>query len=213
MHMNISRNQTVMIAAAVLVIILLAAFGAAKMADSKEQSAAKAINDMYNEAFIPVKSTVSTFGNEFKITVQSEQTKNVYDFDVNGDDITGTYYNENVNIELAQIIETASKGLALVNAKMPNLTEATALSEVDIEEIDAMLISQKEIDDSTAEQIEKFLQEAVGNVPITLDVLVVENETDYSGVTFEIKNYFQLSSVTKDSFTSLKYEEQHFEFK
>lgn len=213
MHMNISRNQTVMIAVAVLVIVLLAAFGAAKMADSKEQSAAEAINDMYNEAFIPVKSTVSTFGNEFKITVQSEQTKNVYDFDVNGDDITGTYYNENVNIELAQIIETATKGLALVNAKMPDLTEATALNEVDIEEIDAMLISPKGIDDSTAEQIAKFLQEAVGNIPITLDVLVVENETDYSGVTFEIQNYFQLSSVTKDSFTSLKYEEQHFEFK
>lgn len=212
MQMNISRNQTVIIAAIVLAVILFVAFGAAKLVDNKEKNAAETISKQYNEEFIPVKSGAGLFGDNFDITVQSEKSKSVYDFDVKGEVISGTYYNENINVDLSKLIQSKMKSFAMVNAKMPLLTEEKPVRDVGIEEISAILITQSKLDNSSAEDIAAILREAAGDVPITLDVLVVENAEDYNGVTFEIENFFQRSSVTKDSFNSLDFDEQQFTF-
>lgn len=210
--MNISRNQAVISACVVLAIILLGAFIAAKMTDNKEQEVAKTITEMYQEEFIAVNSTASLMSNIFDVTVQSEQTKNVYNFHVAGDSIQGNYYNENVNMELNKLIESTTKSFAMVNAKMDKLDQPATISEAGIQEISAIIIAPKEMEEATANEIAEAIRKETGPIPIQFEILIVENETDYNGVTFEIKNYFQRSSVTKSSFGDLKYEEQVFEF-
>ena len=210
--MNFTRNQTVIAAAIVLAIILLGAFSAAKMTDNKEKEAAETLTEMYGEDFTPVNSDASLMSNIFDVTVQSEETKNVYDFHVSGDSIQGNFYNENVNIELNKLIESYTNSFAMVNAKMDKLEQPATISEAGIQEISATIIALKAIDDETASKIAEVIQKETGPIPIRFEILIVENEADYNGVTFEIKNYFQRSNVTKSSFGSLKYEEQVFEF-
>lgn len=210
--MNLTRNQAILVATIVLVIISLGAFALAKMTDQKEKDAARNISDMYGETFIAVNSNASLMSNQFTVTVQSEQTNNVYAFEVAGDAIDGRFYNENVNIELNQLIESFTNSLAMVNATMPKLDQPATLSDAGIEKIDALIITPKAWDEQLAAQIAVAIQKETGPVPIQFQLLIVEDETDYEGVTFEIKNYFQRSTVTKESFNSLKFKEQQFEF-
>lgn len=210
--MNITRNQAVIAAVIVLILILLGAYGAAKSTDNKEKDAAESISDMYGESFTPVNSDASLMSNIFTLTVQSEETKNVYEFDVAGNSVEGNFYNENVNIELNKLIESYTKSFAMVNAKMPKHDQSTTISDAGIKELTALIISPKVWDEQLAGQIAEAIKKETGPIPITFEILIVDDENEYDGVTFEIKNYFQRSTVTKSSFNSLKYEEQEFKF-
>lgn len=210
--MNISRNQAVIWASVVLALILLGAFAAAKMTDNKEKNYAEKISDMYNETFIPVNSNASLFDNNFDLTVQSEETNNVYKFYIHDEQIESNFYMENVNLELNKIIEDVTESFAMTKALMPKYDQPITAPEAEIEGIEVLLITQKTLKETTAKEISEKLKAVTGDVPISLEVIAVENEEDYNGVTYEIKNYFQRSSVTKSSFESLDYKDQTFEF-
>lgn len=210
--MNISRNQAVIWASVVLGLILLGTFTAAKMTDDKEKSYAEKISDMYNEEFIPVNSNASLFGNKFDLTVQSGKTKNVYQFQIDDEQIEGNYYVENVNLELNKIIEDVSDSFAMTKASTPKYDQPISAQEAEIEAIEVLLITKKTLKETKAKEIAEKLKAVAGDVPIVLEVIAVENEADYNGVTYEIENYFERSSVTKSSFESLDYKDQTFEF-
>ncbi|MFF5997086.1 hypothetical protein AAGS61_20480 [Lysinibacillus sp. KU-BSD001] len=209
-----TRKKILTLASLILVVIVAGILTLTTTASKKEQEAIDTLNEMYNEDFTVAQSTAAKnpFSNDLKVTVQSLNTRAIYDFEVKDGEIFGEYYAENVNIELNKLIEQRINGLAMTNAHLTGVTEAISYANAPIEKLDIKLITNEAVTEEKAQEIASLLQTDLGDVAIQLDALVVEDENDFNGVTEEIQTYFQLSTITLDSFENLDYELQTFSF-
>ena len=209
-----TRRKILISASLVLICIVGVILALALTASKKEDDALRTLNDMYDEDFIVAKSTTGNnpFNKNFTLTVQSLNTKAVYDFDIKDGAITGDYYAENVNIELNKLIEQRIDGLAMTDAHVEGLTEAVSLKDAAIETVDILLITNQVVTNEKANEIANLLTKEIGEVPIHLDSLVVKDDSDFDGVITEVQTYFQLSTVELNSFENLDYEYQTFSY-
>ncbi|WP_431026970.1 hypothetical protein [Lysinibacillus sp. LZ02] len=209
-----TRKKILTLASLILVVIVAGILTLTTTASKKEKEAIDTLNEMYNEDFTIAQSTAANnpFSNDFKVTVQSLNTRAVYNFEVRDGEIFGEYYAENVNIELNKLIEQRIKGLVMTNAHLAGITEAISYQNTNLEKLDIKLITNEAVTDEKAQEIASLLQTEVDDVAIQLDVLIVEDSNDFNGVTEEIQTYFQLSTITVDSFENLDYKLQTFSF-
>lgn len=209
-----TRRKIIVSASLVLVCIVGVILTLALTASSKEDDALHTLNEMYNEDFIVAKSTAGNnpFNKNFTLTVQSLNTKAVYDFYIKDGVITGDYYAENVNIELNKLVEQRIDGLAMTNAHVEGLTEAISLKDANIETVDILLITNETVTDEKANEIANLIKKEIGEVSINLDSIVVKDNSDFNGVMAEVQAYFQLSTVELNSFENLDYEHQTFSY-
>jgi len=209
-----TRRKILLSASLVLICIIGVILTLAFTSSSKEKDAIHTLNEIYDEDFIVAKSTVGNnpFNKNFTLTVQSLNTKAVYDFDVKDDSITGNYYAENVNIELNKLVEQRIDGLAMANTYVEGLTEAVSLKDANIETVDLLLITNKVVTDEKAQEIANLLKKEIGEVSINVGSLVVKDDSDFNGVLAEVQAYFQLSTVELNSFENLDYEHQIFSY-
>ena len=209
-----TRRKILLSASLVLVCIVGVILTLTLTASNKEKDAIHTLNEMYNEDFTVAKSTAGNnpFTKNFALTVQSLNTNAVYDFDIKDGTITGNYYAENVNIELNKLIEQRIDGLAMTNAHVEGLTEATSYKEATIETVDILVITNEALTDQKVDEITNLIKTEIGEVSVNLDVLVVKDDRDFNGVIAEVETYFQLSTVNLDSFENLDYEHQTFSY-
>ena len=209
-----TRGKILLSASLILVVIFSVILTLIFTALNKEKDAIHTLNEMYDEDFIVANATKrkKPFIKDFKVTVQSLNTKAVYDFDIKDGAITGDYYAENVNIELNKLVEQRIDGLAMTNTHIEGLTEAVSLKDANIETVDILLITNDIVTDEKAQEIANLLKNEIGDVSIHLDSLVVKDASDFNGVMAEVQTYFQLSTVELNSFENLEYEHQTFSY-
>ena len=209
-----TRRKIILSSSLILICIVGVVLTLALLTSNKEENAIHTLNEMYNEDFTVTKSTAGNnpFTKNFTLTVQSLNTNAVYDFVIKDGSITGNYYAENVNIELNKLIEQRIDGLAMTNAHIEGLTEATSYKEVTIETIDILVITNEALTDQKVDEITNLIKTEIGEISVNLDVLVVKDNRDLNGVIAEVETYFQLSTVDLDSFENLDYEHQTFSY-
>ena len=209
-----TRRKIILSSSLILICIVGVVLTLALLTSNKEENAIHTLNEMYNEDFTVTKSTAGNnpFTKNFTLTVQSLNTNAVYDFVIKDGSITGNYYAENVNIELNKLIEQRIDGLAMTNAHIEGLTEATSYKEVTIETIDILVITNEALTDQKVDEITNLIKTEIGEISVNLDVLVVKDNRDLNGVIAEVETYFQLSTVDLDSFENLDYEHQNFSY-
>lgn len=197
-----------------LVFISLLIFVPAKLADNKEQEAARALETMYGEAFVVTKSNAlqNLFSDAFELTVQSQNSSIVYDFTVQGDEFLGDYYTEQLHVQVAQLVEDQIEGLVLAQTDVEGLTELVSLQEAEISKASLMFLANNELTPDKVQNVVDELRTTLGPVTVVVDVLIVDDEEAFTGVTYEIEHFFQKSTITKDSFDGLTYREQTYSF-
>lgn len=210
--MTFTRKQFVISTSIVLAILAIIVFVPAYIASSKEKQATEKLSDLYQEDFVMAKSTASIFSSNFELTVQSNDSNIVYDFEVQGDQFTGKYYEENVNVQINELLNQQVDGLVMTNAQIEPLTKPSTYKEAIIENITVRMIVPKPLTENAAAEIAQTLKAEVADVPVQVETFVVEDERDYEGVSFEVIHFFQLSSITAKSFGDIAFEMQQFDF-
>lgn len=212
--MTMYRKTIVIGIAVALAVISLLVFVPAKLADNKEQEAARALEAMYGETFAVTKSNAlqNLFSDTFELSVQSQKSSIVYDFTVRDDEILGDYYTEQLHAQVAQLLEGSVDGLVLAKTDVEGLTELVNLQEAEISNVSLMLLTNNELTPDKVQNIVDALRKTLGPVAVVVDVLVVDDEEAFTGVTYEIEHFFQKSTITKDSFDGLTYSEQTYSF-
>lgn len=210
--MTFTKKQVIISTSIVLVIISLIIFLPAHFGASKEDRAAEQLSEIYQEDFVVAKSTVSVFSDEFDLTVQSTDSKIVYDFHVQGDQFTGNYYEENINVEINELLKPQINGLVMTNAQMEPLTKPSSYKDAKIENLKVGIILPKPLTENDAAAMAQFLKAEVADVPVQVETYVVENERIYEGLTFEVMQFFPLSSITAKSFGDIAFDIQQFDY-
>ncbi|MEK4424291.1 fucose permease [Solibacillus sp. FSL K6-1523] len=210
--MTFTRKQVVMSTSIVLAILAIIVFVPAFIASSKEDQATEKLSELYQEDFVMAKSTASIFSSNFELTVQSNGSEIVYDFDVQEDKFTGKYYEENINVQINELLKQQIDGLVMTDAQMQPLTENSTYKEVNLENITVRMILPKSLTENAAAEIARTLKAEVADVPVQVETFVVEDERDYEGVSYEVIQFFQLSSITAKSFGDIAFDQQKFEF-
>lgn len=212
--MTLNRKSIVAGIILVLTIITILVFIPAKFADNKENEAVQALSALYKDDFVVTKSTAlkQLFSPNFELTVQSKISGIVYDFILEEGNFIGDYYSEQLNVEVAELVAREIDGFVMAKTDVQALPEKTSINGADISDVKLLLITQQELPESAMEKMVATLKETVGDVSIQADVLIVSEEEAYNGVTYEIKQFFKQSTVTKESFDGLKFDEQQFKF-
>lgn len=210
--MTFTRKQVVMSTSVVLAILAIIVFLPAFIASSKEDQAAEILSDRYKEDFVVTQSTASIFSSTFDLTVQSVDSKIVYNFEVQGDQYTGNYYEENINIQINELLKQQVNGLVMTDAQMGPLTKPGSYKDSTIKSLTVRMIVQEPLNEQEAKKVAEILKEDVADIPIQFDVFVVEDERDYEGVSYEVIQFFQLSAITAKSFGDIAFDTQKFEF-
>ena len=208
------KRKTVLILGAILlilavVIILLPAL----VSSSKENNAIDILNERYNEDFAMAKSTATNvfFGGAFDLTAQSLKTDIAYDFVVDGDNVTGNYYGENVNIELNELLEQHVDGLVMTNAHIET-SEPISYKDADIEHVDLKVMTNGAMTVEKVEELVNVLKAELGDVTIELENLIIEEKEIYDGVIQEVAMYFQLSTITAESFEDIGLQTKKYQY-
>lgn len=198
----------------VLAIIALLVFVPAKLADSKEQKAAQLLEKAYGESFAVAKSNAlqRLFSDTFTITVQSVESEVVYDFTMHGDTFTGDYYTEQLNVQVAKLLEEQVNGLVLAKTNVAGLTTQTPLQEATITAVKLMVLTEQPLAEQEVRKLAQTLYETIGEVAVQIDLLVIDDEEAFNGVTYEIQHFFQQSTITTESFDGLEFELQQVQF-
>ena len=197
-----------------LVIISCIIFVPAVLTAKNEDNAAAELGKIYNDEFVVTKSTAGAFTKEFTVTVQSEKTKIVYDFDVNNGEYTGEYYAENVNAKVNELVESivGEENLAMSNVYQQGLQQEITLDEANVEKADVHIIVLNPISNETAQQVADALKAQFGDIPVALETYVVKEERVFEGVKLEVGEFFQLSQINGESFVDFEFETQTFNF-
>lgn len=212
--MHLTKKQIFIIVGLALIIISCVIFIPAVLSAKNEDNAAAELSEIYNDQFVVTKSTAPAIGDDFEVTVQSETSKTVYDFDVKDGKYFGEYYGENVNMQVNELIQPIVGGEILVmsNVFQKDLEEETALEDVKAEKATVHLLVDEEISEATAQQIADALKSQFGEIPVTVEAYVVDEERVFEGVKTEVLNFFQLSKINGKSFVDFKFHEQSFEY-
>ena len=212
--MNFTKKQVIITVAIALVIISCIIFVPAVLTAKNEDNAAAELSDIYNDQFVVTKSTAPAIGDDFEITVQSETTKAVYDFEVKDGEYFGEYFAENVNIQVNEMIQpiVGEDILVMSNVFQDGLKEEATLEEINVEKATVHLVVDENITDETAKNIADTLKAQFGEIPVTIEAYVVDEERVFEGVKIEVGNFFQLSKINGQSFIDFKFHEQSFQF-
>ena len=212
--MNFTKKQVIITVAIALVIISCIIFVPAVLTAKNEDNAAAELSDIYNDQFVVTKSTAPAIGDDFEITVQSETTKTVYDFEVKDGEYFGEYFAENVNIQVNELIQpiVGEDILVMSNVFQDGLKEEATLEEINVEKATVHLVVDENITDETAKNIADTLKAQFGEIPVTIEAYVVDEERVFEGVKIEVGNFFQLSKINGQSFIDFKFHEQSFQF-
>ncbi|MEK5184241.1 fucose permease [Solibacillus sp. FSL R5-0691] len=212
--MNLTKKQVFIIVGLAIIIISCVIFIPAVLSAKNEDNAAAELSEIYNEQFVVTKSTAPAFGDDFEITVQSETSKIVYDFEVKDGQYFGEYYGENVNMQVNELIQpiVGEEILVMSNVFQKGLEEETALENVKAEKATVHLLVDDEVSEATAQQIADALKSQFGEIPVTIEAYVVDEERVLEGVKTEVLNFFQLSKINGESFVDFKFHEQSFKF-
>lgn len=212
--MHLTKKQIFIIVGLALIIISCVIFIPAVLSAKNEDNAAAELSEIYNDQFVVTKSTAPAIGDDFEVTVQSETSKTVYDFDVKDGKYFGEYYGENLNMQVNELIQpiVGEEILVMSNVFQKDLEEETALEDVKAEKATVHLLVDEEISEATAQQIADALKSHFGEIPVTVEAYVVDEERVFEGVKTEVLNFFQLSKINGKSFVDFKFHEQSFEY-
>lgn len=212
--MNLTKKQVIIIIGLALIIISCVIFIPAVLTAKNEDNAAAELSEIYNDQFVVTKSTAPAIGDDFEVTVQSETSKTVYDFDVKDGEYFGDYYAENVNMQVNELIQpiVGEEILVMSNVFQEGLQEETALADVKAEKATVHLLVDEEVSEATAQLIADALKAQFGEIPVMIEAYVVDEERVFEGVKTEVSNFFQLSKINGKSFVDFKFHEQSFEF-
>lgn len=212
--MHLTKKQIFIIVGLALIIISCVIFIPAVLSAKNEDNAAAELSEIYNDQFVVTKSTAPAIGDDFEVTVQSETSKTVYDFDVKDGKYFGEYYGENVNMQVNELIQpiVGEEILVMSNVFQKDLEVETALEDVKAEKATVHLLVDEEISEATAQQIADALKSQFGEIPVTVEAYVVDEERVFEGVKTEVLNFFQLSKINGKSFVDFKFHEQSFEY-
>ncbi|MFL0581341.1 fucose permease [Solibacillus silvestris] len=212
--MHLTKKQIFIIVGLALIIISCVIFIPAVLSAKNEDNAAAELSEIYNDQFVVTKSTAPAIGDDFEVTVQSETSKTVYDFDVKDGKYFGEYYGENVNMQVNELIQpiVGEEILVMSNVFQKDLEKETALEDVKAEKATVHLLVDEEISEATAQQISDALKSQFGEIPVTVEAYVVDEERVFEGVKTEVLNFFQLSKINGKSFVDFKFHEQSFEY-
>ncbi|MEK5079506.1 fucose permease [Solibacillus sp. FSL W7-1436] len=212
--MNLTKKQIFIIVGLALIIISCVIFIPAVLSAKNEDNAAAELSEIYNDQFVVTKSTAPAIGDDFEVTVQSETSKTVYDFEVKDGKYFGEYYGENVNMQVNDLIQpiVGEEILVMSNVFQEGLEEETALENVTAEKATVHLLVDAEVSEATAQQIADAVKAQFGEIPVTVEAYVVDEERVFEGVKTEVLNFFQLSKINGESFVDFKFHEQSFEY-
>lgn len=212
--MNLTKKQVFIIVGLALIIISCVIFIPAVLTAKSEDNAAAELSEIYNDQFVVTKSTAPAIGDDFEVTVQSETSKTVYDFEVKDGKYYGEYYGENVNTQVNELIQpiVGEEILVMSNVFQEDLEEETALEDVKAEKATVHLLVDEEVSEATAQQIADAVNAQFGEIPVAIEAYVVDQERVFDGVKTEVLNFFQLSKINGKSFVDFKFHEQSFEF-
>ncbi|MBM7665021.1 uncharacterized protein with FMN-binding domain [Solibacillus kalamii] len=212
--MHLTKKQIFIIVGLALIIISCVIFIPAVLSAKNEDNAAAELSEIYNDQFVVTKSTAPAIGDDFEVTVQSETSKTVYDFDVKDGKYFGEYYGENVNMQINELIQpiVGEEILVMSNVFQKDLEDETVLEDVKAEKATVHLLVDEEISEATAQQIADALKSQFGEIPVTVEAYVVDEERVFEGVKTEVLNFFQLSKINGKSFVDFKFHEQSFEY-
>lgn len=212
--MNLTKKQIFIIVGLALIIISCVIFIPAVLSAKNEDNAAAELSEIYNDQFVVTKSTAPAIGDDFEVTVQSETSKTVYDFEVKDGKYFGEYYGENVNMQVNELIQpiVGEEILVMSNVFQKGLEEETALENVKADKATVHLLVDAEVSEETAQQIADAVKAQFGEIPVTVEAYVVDEERVFEGVKTEVLNFFQLSKINGKSFVDFKFHEQSFEF-
>lgn len=212
--MNLTKKQVFIIVGLALIIISCVIFIPAVLTAKNEDNAAAELSEIYNDQFVVTKSTAPAIGDDFEVTVQSETSKTVYDFEVKDGKYYGEYYGENVNTQVNELIQpiVGEEILVMSNVFQEDLEEETALEDVKAEKATVHLLVDEEVSEATAQQIADALKAQFGEIPVAIEAYVVDQERVFDGVKTEVLNFFQLSKINGKSFVDFKFHKQSFEF-
>lgn len=212
--MNLTKKQIFIIVGLALIIISCVIFIPAVLSAKNEDNAAAELSEIYNDQFVVTKSTAPAIGDDFEVTVQSETSKTVYDFEVKDGKYFGEYFGENVNMQVNELIQpiVGEEILVMSNVFQEGLEEQTALENVKAEKATVHLLVDAEVSEATAQQIADALKAQFGEIPVTVEAYVVDEERVFEGVKTEVLNFFQLSKINGKSFVDFKFHEQSFEY-
>ncbi|MFS0874451.1 fucose permease [Solibacillus isronensis] len=212
--MNLTKKQIFIIVGLALIIISCVIFIPAVLSAKNEDNAAAELSEIYNDQFVVTKSTAPAIGDDFEVTVQSETSKTVYDFEVKDGKYFGEYYGENVNMQVNELIQpiVGEEILVMSNVFQKGLEEETGLENVKADKATVHLLVDAEVSEETAQQIADAVKAQFGEIPVTVEAYVVDEERVFEGVKTEVLNFFQLSKINGKSFVDFKFHEQSFEF-
>ncbi|MCM3722338.1 MULTISPECIES: fucose permease [Solibacillus] len=212
--MNLTKKQIFIIVGLALIIISCVIFIPAVLSAKNEDNAAAELSEIYNDQFVVTKSTAPAIGDDFEVTVQSETSKTVYDFEVKDGKYFGEYFGENVNMQVNELIQpiVGEEILVMSNVFQEGLEEQTALENVKAEKATVHLLVDAEVSEATAQQIADAVKAQFGEIPVTVEAYVVDEERVFEGVKTEVLNFFQLSKINGKSFVDFKFHEQSFEY-
>ncbi|MER2105805.1 MAG: hypothetical protein ABS949_02610 [Solibacillus sp.] len=212
--MTMYRKTIVIGLIAALAVISLLVFVPAKLADGKEQKAVLVLEAAFAETFAVTKSNAlqKLFSDVFAISLQSENSSIVYDFTMRGQQFAGDYYTEQLHVEVARLVESQVDGLVLAKTDVSGLTELTALADAQVMSVQLMLLVEEPLIESEAQQVANTVKASLGDVNVQLDIIVIDDKEAFTGVTYEIEHFFQQSTITKESFDGIEFEEQQFQF-
>ena len=212
--MTFTKKQVIISVFLALVIISCIIFVPAVLSAKNEDNAAAELSDIYNDQFVVTKSTAGAFTKEFEVTVQSEQTKIVYDFDVKDGKYTGEYYAENVNAKVNELIQpiVGEENFVMSNVFQDGLQQDISLDEANVEKATVHILVQEDLTEQTAQQVSDTLKAQFGDIPVAIEAYVVDEERVFEGVKTEVGQFFQLSKINADSFIDFKFHKQTFDF-
>ncbi|MCH7320796.1 fucose permease [Solibacillus sp. MA9] len=212
--MNFTKKQVFISVFLALVIISCIIFVPAVLSAKNEDNAAAELSEIYNDQFAVTKSTAGAFKKEFEVTVQSEKSKIVYDFDVNDGEYKGEYYAENVNSKVNELLQpiVGVESLVMSNVFQDGLQQDITLDEANVENATVHILVEEDLSEETAQQAANTLKAQFGDIPVLIEVYVVDEESIFEGIKTEVGQFFQLSKINAESFIDFKFHKQTFNY-
>ena len=209
-----TKKQVIISVGLAIIIISCIIFVPAVLRAKNEDNAAAELSKIYNDQFVVTKSTAEAISDDFDVTVQSEKSKIVYDFVSKDGEYSGEYYAENVNAKVNELIQpiVGEDNLVMSNVFQDGLKKEITLDEAQVEKATVHILVTEELSEETAQQIADTLKEQFGQIPVSIEAYVVDEEGIFDGIKTEVTNFFQLSKIDAKSFIDFKFHKQTFEF-
>lgn len=209
-----TKKQVIISVGLAIIIISCIIFVPPVLTAKNEDNAAAELSNIYNDQFVVTKSTAGAISDDFDLTVQSETSKIVYDFVSKDGKYSGEYFAENVNAKVNELIQpiVGEENLVMSNIFQDGLQKEITLDEAQVEKATVHILVTEELSEETAQQIADTLKEQFGQIPVSIEAYVVDEEGIFDGIKTEVTKFFPLSKINAKSFIDFKFHKQTFKF-